>query len=132
MDMAGGHTWHAVFRPVPLFERRRVELQLARGRREAFAGFAVDHHADGYAVSTNDAVLLIHLRRLKLGGLQFALMQTEDGRLLLWYLKRSVLLHVLQGSQLLAFRRLGQTGYTILEDPAIILEDAQLFARTIR
>src|SRR2546421_12562463 len=118
MHMAGGHTWHAVFRPVPLFERRRVELQLARGRREAFAGFAVDHHADGYAVSTNDAVLLIHLRRLKLGGLQFALMQTEDGGFFLRNLKRPILLHVFQGSQLLAFRRPWQTGSTILEDPA--------------
>src|SRR5688572_2474136 len=105
--MAADISGDGVLGPLPVLERLREELQLARRRGKPAAGNAVHHHA-------------VRLRLL-MGTIDVVLNE-----------ERAVLAHVRERGQPLRARRLRQARHAVLEDPAVHLLDAELLPRPVR
>ena len=120
---------HGVLGPLPVLERRRVELELARGRGEAGAELAVDENADARPALRGHARHRVHRRAFALGLRQGRLVRAID---VVGDQERAVLAHVRERRQPLLPGDFGQTGHAVLEDPPVELLDPQLLAGPVR
>src|SRR5207245_9783778 len=129
VDVAPDVVGHRLLRPLPRLQGLGEELELARRRRESEMAPTVDLDADRLAGLRDHVRDRIDGRAVEVFRSERLLVSPVDAIL---DQERAVLAHVLERRQLLLRRGFWQAGHAVLEDPAVLLLDAELLARAIR
>ena len=126
VDVAPDVGGERVLGPLPLLERLRVELELARRRGEADARLTVHLDADRSTSPGDEPRGRIHGRARQVLRPERRLVRPVDAVL---DEERAVLPHVGQRREPLLRGRLRQSGHGVLEHPAVELVHRELLAR---